>query len=171
VESIVNSASSTADARAPNTIATIYGSNLVNGPTALPSHLGVGAMLPQQLANVRLYVAGRGACLYYVSPQQINFLVPADLRPDEMSLFVARDGTAGPPVNITLDDAGPGLYQLEDGTVASTHANGIVITKSHPARSGETVVVCCTGLGADVPQRRQGRDQHGAGADRRRKRL
>jgi len=144
---IVNSATGTADALAPNTIATIYGTNLSYSTTSSADGIGGGPLLPQELADVQVFLAGSPVSLYYVSPQQINFLIPADLRPGEMALFVARDGNAGPQAQVTLHDVGPGLFQSEPGVIIATHSDGSLITKSHPARHGETVAVYGTGFG------------------------
>ena len=149
--SIVNSATSTAGALAPNTIATIYGNNLSDGSTTSATGLLPGAMLMQEMGGTQVFVAGQPAGLYYVSPQQINFLVPADLRPGEMDLFVACDGVAGPQMQITLQSAGPGLFESEPGVVIATHADGSLITKAHPAHAGETVAVYGTGFGETTP--------------------
>src|SRR5712692_7538275 len=149
--SIVNSATYTADALAPNAIASIYGTHLSYNTAALTSRDIPNGMLPDGLAGVRVFVAGIAASLYYVSPDQINFLIPSLLRPGDMDLFVARDGVAGPHVTITVHDAGHGLYQLEPGSIAATHADGSVITEEHPARPGEVVVLYGTGLGNTDP--------------------
>lgn len=149
--SIVNSATNTANALAPNTIATIYGVNLSWGTSGLSSSDLRAGYLPQELASVRVIVAGQIAFLYYVSPQQINFLIPDNLRPGNMELVIARQGTAGPQVQITVNAAGPGLYEWEPGMIASTHADGSIITEAHPAHPGETVVIYGTGLGATNP--------------------
>jgi uncharacterized protein (TIGR03437 family) len=100
---------------------------------------------------VHIYLAGSPVSLYYVSPRQINFLIPEDLRPGEMDLFVACDGIAGPRARITLHDAAPGLFQSEPGVVSATHADGSLVTKGHPARRGETVAVYGTGFGPITP--------------------
>jgi uncharacterized protein (TIGR03437 family) len=147
--SIVNSATGTAGALAPNTIASIYGSNLAYETAGFYSK-SVGGM-PRELAGVHVFVAGIAAALYYVSPQQINFLIPHDLRPGDMNVFVAREGTAGPQIRITLHDMGPGIYQRATGIVSCTHSNGSVISKDHPARPGEIVVVYGTGWGRTNP--------------------
>jgi uncharacterized protein (TIGR03437 family) len=149
--SIVNSATNTAAALAPNTIATIYGVNLAYGTSGLSSSESPIGYLPQELADVRVIVGGQIAFLYYVSPQQINFLIPDNLRPGDMELVVARQGTAGPQVQIAVSAAGPGLYEWEPGMIASTHADGSIIIKAHPAQPGETVVVYGTGLGLTNP--------------------
>jgi uncharacterized protein (TIGR03437 family) len=148
---IVNSATSSADALAPNTLATIYGTNLAYSTSTSTGGLGPGTLLPQELEGVQVYLAGSPVSLYYVSPEQINFLIPADLRPGETDLFVALDGSAGPHTPITLHDVGPGLFESEPGVVIATHADGSLVTKSQPARQGETVTVYGTGFGPINP--------------------
>jgi uncharacterized protein (TIGR03437 family) len=146
--SIVNSATGTRDALAPNTIATIYGANLSYATAALPPK---AAVMPRELAGVRVFVVGMAAALYFVSPQQINFLIPGNLRATDVDLFVAREGTAGPHMTITLHNVGPGLYQSAPGMVASVHVSGSAITKDRPARPGETVMIYGTGWGRTNP--------------------
>src|SRR5437773_1746109 len=101
IAGVVNSATYTAEALAPGSIASIYGSYLSydTGSAADPIQ---ASGLPTSLAGVRVFVAGLAAPLYYVSPLQINFLIPGDLRPGDMDLFIAREGTAGPHVQITV---------------------------------------------------------------------
>jgi uncharacterized protein (TIGR03437 family) len=146
--SIVNSATSKPDALAPNTIAALYGVNLSYATAAFSPK---SVVMPRELAGVRVFVAGMAAALYFVSPQQINFLIPDNLRPADVDVFVAREGTAGPHMKITLHDVGPGLYQSGPGIVASVHANGSTITKNRPAWPGETVMIYGTGWGRTNP--------------------
>ena len=108
--------------------------------------------LPEELHAVHVYVGGLPAPLYYVSPTQINFLIRADFRAGDVDFFTTHDGLAGPHVKLTLHDAGPALYPWGPGMIASTHADGSIITKDHPAHAGETVVVYGTGLGKTDPQ-------------------
>jgi uncharacterized protein (TIGR03437 family) len=113
-------------------------------------------VMPLQLAAVRVYVGEVSAPIYYVSPTQINFLIPTELRPGEIDFFTTHDGLAGPHVKITLHDGAAGLYPWAAGTIASTHADGSVITKDHPAHPGEIVVVYGTGLGKTDPEQQTG---------------
>ncbi|MCU1276430.1 MAG: hypothetical protein JWO48_3861 [Bryobacterales bacterium] len=148
--SVVNSATNTADALAPNAIASIYGSGLSFNTQAASQGSPLYFNLPVTLAGVRVYVAGLETSLYYVSPWQINFVIP-NLRGGDMSLYVTRQGITGPHVTVTVHDAGPGLYEWSAGMIASTHADGSVITEEHPARAGEIVVLYGTGLGHTDP--------------------
>src|SRR2546423_11409463 len=65
---IVNSATNTADALAPNAIATVYGTDLSYDTGWLTFGNTRGGMLPTTLAGVRVIVAGIVTSLYYVSP-------------------------------------------------------------------------------------------------------
>ncbi len=60
---------------APNSLATIFGSNLANGTAT--AQLDANKQLPTQLAGVTVEINAVAAPLLYVSPGQINFLVPA----------------------------------------------------------------------------------------------
>jgi len=148
--SVVNAASNSADALAPNTIASLYGTDLSYDTGQGPLNNFNGTMLPEHLWGVRVYVGQYAAGLYYISPRQINFLIP-ELHPGDTDFYVSRQGVAGPHVRITLRDVGPGLFQRAPGIIASTHADGSIITKDHSARAGETVVLYGTGLGETVP--------------------
>ena len=150
VEGIVNSATYAPDALAPNAIASIFGTDLAydtsSSPPNIPDH-----SLPQVLSGVRVYVAGIAAPLYYVSPKQINFVIPADLLLGDCDLFIARQGTSGPHVKITVRDAGPGLFQLKPGLIFGMHGSGGVIKDDQPAHAGEAVVLYGTGFGRTDP--------------------
>jgi len=153
---VVNSASDAPDALAPNTIATVYGTGLSYVTQFAFLTMPASGVMPTEIGGVRVYVGEQAAPLYYVSPSQINFLIPTELRPGDMDFFTTHDGLAGPHVRITLHDAGPGLYPWGAGMIASTHADGSLITKDHPAHPGETVVVYGTGLGRTHPELQTG---------------
>ncbi|PYT33381.1 MAG: hypothetical protein DMG58_07530 [Acidobacteria bacterium] len=89
--SVENSATNSADALAPNAIATIYGTDLCYGTDQASSTNIVYHMPPEILAGVRVVVGTYSASLYYVSPRQIN---PA-VRSGGWDLHVAREGTSG----------------------------------------------------------------------------
>jgi uncharacterized protein (TIGR03437 family) len=150
VEGIVNSATYTPDALAPNAIACVFGTDLAYDTSAAPANIP-NHMLPQVLSGVRVYVGGIAAPLLYVSPKQINFVIAADLLLGDCDLFIARQGTSGPHVKITVHDAGPGLFQIKQGMIAASHSNGGLITEDRPAHAGEVVVLYGTGLGRTNP--------------------
>jgi uncharacterized protein (TIGR03437 family) len=150
--SIVNAASNMVGALAPNTFATIYGTGLSYSTRAISPEDIRSGRLPTELAGVRVLVDGRLAILYYVSPGQINLLIPSSVRRPEAELYVAVDGKAGPIVKVKLQEAAPALFQWEGNTVVATRPDWTAITVAAPARPGDWVILFATGLGETIPE-------------------
>jgi uncharacterized protein (TIGR03437 family) len=140
---------------APNTIVTLFtaGGSLSWATVAVQeSDLINGNQLPTALGGVQVFVATYAAPLYYVSPTQVNLLIPSNLRPGVMNLFLARDGASGPLIQITVNAAAPALFQTPDGVAVATHnADNSLITASAPATAGEVITLYATGLGWVYP--------------------
>lgn len=148
---IVNGASFVAGSLAPNTLASIYGSDLAWTPRPLVAEDILGGRLPVSLGGVTVHVGAYQAPLYYVSPTQINVLIPANLRPGEHVIRVVRDGWAGPAARIRLSDVAPALFLFDEHTPVATRPDFSVITPDSPAAAGEYVILWATGLGETVP--------------------
>jgi uncharacterized protein (TIGR03437 family) len=101
--------------------------------------------------GVRVIVGNIFANIYYVSPGQVNILIPTSLAPGPVTLQLVRDGLAGPPIPIMLGAAAPALFQLDATTVLATHLDYTKVTTSSPARGGEVVVLYASGLGPTDP--------------------
>jgi uncharacterized protein (TIGR03437 family) len=152
---IVNAASFT-PSLSPNTIVSIFGTNLSWNTVGLqPSDIS-GGVMPTSMANVEVYFEGWPAYLYYVSPTQINLLVPSSLLPGTFQLWVARQGTRGPIVTVTLDSAAPAMFQISASTVVATHLDGSVVSSDSPAKAGSIVTLWATGLGNTNPELEDG---------------
>jgi len=151
--SIVNAATNLPNPLAPNTIATVYGANLSFSTRVVTPEDLRGGSLPSVLigTGVRVLVASIPASVYFVSPTQINFLIPSNLRAGLVDLQIVRDGRAGPIVQITLTSVAPALFQADTRTAVATMADGSVITWDAPARPGDFVVLYAVGLGPTVP--------------------
>src|SRR5215471_6249253 len=67
---IVHAATQMAGALAPNTIATLYGTNLAYTTHALAANDLVKGTVPTTLGGVKIYVNGLESSLFYVSPGQ-----------------------------------------------------------------------------------------------------
>lgn len=153
--SIVNSATQTAGPLAPNTLATLYGSNLAFDTVAASTMSG--GTLPTSLAGVSLSVNNITAPLLFVSPGQINFIVPYELLPGMVTVYVARQNLAGPVVTIQLKATAPGLFPWDGDEAIAIHLNGTLISSSAPAHAGEIVVIYADGLGRTSPDTTSGR--------------
>jgi len=146
-DSIVHSATNRPGPFAPNTIATIYGTDLAYSTLAPAPKDNV---VPNRAAGVQVLANGSPVPLLYVSPGQINLLIPASLVEGSLELRVVREGTAGAAVKLRLDALAPGLYQRDANTVLASHADDSAVTAEQPARPGETVTLYATGLGYTV---------------------
>lgn len=91
------------------------------------------------------------ADVYYVSPGQVNVLIPPSLIAGPATLQLINDGLAGPSVMITLSPSAPVLFQSDATTAIATHGNGPLVTAAQPAQRGEIVVLYATGLGPTLP--------------------
>jgi uncharacterized protein (TIGR03437 family) len=141
---------------APNTIVSIFGTNLSWDTVALQAGDLAGGVMPTSLGNVEVYFEGWPAYLYYVSPGQINLLVPSDLLPGTFQFWVARQGTSGPIVSVTLQSAAPAMFQYPTGTAIATHPDGSLVSTASPAASGAVITLWATGLGNTNPELEDG---------------
>ncbi len=152
--SIVNAADNQSGQLSPYAIGTIYGTNLAYSTAAVtPGDLQDGA-LPTVLigaSDTSVLIDYSPAALYYVSPTQINFLVPPDLLPGPVTVYVDVDTLRGPLIQMTLAPAAPGLFQLDSQNAVATLPDGSVLTPNSPAKPGNIVILWATGLGPVVP--------------------
>jgi uncharacterized protein (TIGR03437 family) len=155
-QGIVHAATQTAEALAPNTIATLYGSNLSYKTDAVNSTDVVGGMLPESLDGVSIIVAGYYATLFYVSPGQVNFLVPYNLTAGPVTVVLICQGLAGPVVSIQLNATAPGMF-LYNGFIIATHLSGTLISPAFPASAGEIIILYAAGLGRVTPDTTPGK--------------
>ena len=131
---VVNAASGS-PGLTPGGLASIYGSNLAGGAI-----LAAGTHWPEELAGVRVVVAGRIAPLLYVSDRQINFLAPSDLAEGVVTLTVTTPAGASPPVEVRVSAFSPGIF-------AVANAGTVHTTLEEPARREGYLEIYATGLG------------------------
>jgi uncharacterized protein (TIGR03437 family) len=150
--SIANTATNLPAGFAPNSIVSIYGSNLAfdtGGAVA-------GNFLPTNPGGVTVYVGSQPAHIFYISPQQINILIPYGLVAGPTTLTVLRQGVAGPTIPIVLTSTAPGMFQMPGNTVLAVHTDGSLITAASPATPGEVIVIYAIGLGKTTPAQTDG---------------
>jgi uncharacterized protein (TIGR03437 family) len=158
-ESIANAAANVANSAAPNTFLSIYGTDLAYVTKAMaPDDIRSG-MLPTVLSNtgVRVLLNLVPMIIYFVSPGQVNVLVPSTFAPGPATLQLVRDGVSGPQVRIALQNTAPAIFQLDNKIVIATHGNSPIITPESPAHRNEIIVVYATGLGPVSPPTPPGR--------------
>lgn len=151
-DSLVNAASQTGDRFAANTILTLYGTRLSfnTGSANPPPTARPGWIYPTDIGGVRLSLGTTYVELFYVSPTQVNFRLPAGLLPDNYFLQLVRDGTSGPRIPIRIRDVAPELFTTPENWLLATHADGSLVTADKPARAGETIVFYGSGFGPTI---------------------
>jgi len=142
----------TAQPLAPGSIATIFGfTNQFGTATAAAS----STPLPLQLAGVQVLLNNAPVPLYYVGPNQINFVLPQGAPTNgNADLLVSRADTGQVLGNfpVPLNTASPAIFTLEPSTpgrgqVAAINMDGSINGKDHPATNGSVVAFFGTGEG------------------------
>lgn len=106
---IVNGASYDPDRQlAPGSFATIFGENLSS--QTLSAQFSQSGQLPTELGGVTVTVDGQPAMLYFVSPRQVNFIVP-QVSPGRAAVVV-RNGSASQQGSMRIGPAGPGIFSV-----------------------------------------------------------
>jgi uncharacterized protein (TIGR03437 family) len=151
---------------APGSWIEIYGANLAPGSSQWSDADFIGGQAPTLLAGTSVSIAGHPAFISYVSPGQINALVPGTVPPGSQAITVTTAAGTSQPYSITVDATHPGLYApssfvtggkqylgalFPDWSAFVLPANAIPGVTSRPARSGETIVLYGVGFGTVTP--------------------
>ena len=137
----------------PGELVSIFGSNLADGPeaaTQLP--------LPTQMQNAFILLGSQTMPLLYVSPTQINAVVPYGLTRGTAQQAVARHGSSlSVPQRVPLAAADPAFFTTNASGQGQGHIyvipppkydTQILAGSSTPATAGDILTMYCTGLGA-----------------------
>lgn len=133
---------------APGSFASVFGEHLCS-QTATGNWVAPG-QLPTSLGGCSLTVNGTPAMMQYVSPGQINFIVPRNMGPG-IATVVVNDGSQTVSGSATIGPAGPGVFALNGmGVGEGAMLNGMMWQAGpfSPTTSGQPtpVAIYCTGL-------------------------
>jgi len=140
----------------PGALVSLFGTDLAWQSRSLTLHDQVPG-----LGGVQVLINGNMAVVLYISPLQVNFLVPPSLPPGPATVELLRDGAAGGPISVTLKSYAPALFLLEPNiAVANRYPDWALATRENPAAGGEIVTLWAAGLGRlervvgdlDIPQ-------------------
>jgi uncharacterized protein (TIGR03437 family) len=88
----------------------------------------------------------------YVSPTQVNFLMPSNAGVGATTVQVKNLAGTSAPVTITVAAGAPQLFTSDGKSALGAHAGGALLGKgSLAAAPGETISLYGTGLGATTP--------------------
>ena len=148
---ILNAARFTPDA-APGSLQSVFGERL-----ALETAAASASSLPEALGSVRIEIidstgAARAARLLYVSPGQINFLMPAEAAPGAAVLRLRREGEDPVESALTIGAVAPGLFSA-NGTGEGIGAITALRVGADGSRSNPAVFrfQAASGRGFGVP--------------------
>jgi uncharacterized protein (TIGR03437 family) len=115
---------------APDSLASMFGANLA--ATTASATLDANGQLPTQLGGISVQVDGQAAPLIYVSPLQINFLVPGSATPGAVSVVVQTTNTGATRTGtMQLQNTGPGVFTANaSGTGPGSILNAVTYTGS-----------------------------------------
>jgi uncharacterized protein (TIGR03437 family) len=160
---VVSSATYSSVPMTANSWGTIYGSDLsVTSRSWNDGDFEAGTM-PFSLDGVSVMLvqfgAPRLAYVGYVSPTQINFVLPADLAAAAVQVQVKNPAGISKQVPLAIQANAPQLFTIDGKYVWGVHSNGGVLgkagllasTSTTPAAPGETITIYGTGLGATNP--------------------
>jgi uncharacterized protein (TIGR03437 family) len=144
---VVNGASFVADI-APGSLASVFGTNLATAEAWAAS-----LPLPAELGRAQVLVRGLPVPLLYVSPLQINFLMPAGTPagPNEIIVVNKSLGSVSESarVTVTVNQVAPAIFNDPAAGVGAIHvASERVKTNARPAHGGEYIEIYATGLGS-----------------------
>ncbi len=113
-----------------------------------------GPPFPTTLSGVQVLINGVAAPIYCVGPQ-ITAIVPFGVSANPIaSIQVLNGGVSSNVVTAYVYKTTPGVFTAPAGGVglaAAQHGDYSLITPSHPAMPGETIVVYLSGLGSVFP--------------------
>jgi uncharacterized protein (TIGR03437 family) len=139
---------------APGSMISVFGERLAEateGASALP--------LPAQMGSTRLVMGGRVLPLLFVSPNQINALVPDGIEFNTRhQLLVQRANTYARPVSLDVGPAQPAVFPVGGGSrqghvywVRTGEPAPALASPPAPARDGDVLIAYAAGLGATSP--------------------
>jgi uncharacterized protein (TIGR03437 family) len=146
---VVNAASSAPAGNpiSPGEFVTLYGTGLAkSNQTAAPPY-------PLSLNGVSVLINNKPAPLYFVSPRQLNVLVPYTTT-GPTATIVVNNGVNSNTVTVPVAATAPGIFtsdQTGSGGGAILHADYSLVNAAKPAIGGETVLIYLTGLGTVTP--------------------
>ncbi len=153
---LANGATYLAGGLVPGSWAQVKGTNLSTTARlwAASDFTGLGNGLPTNLSGVQVNVNSQAAAVYYISPTQINFQVPAGIA-GTASVEVIANGVVSNSVTAAAATNSPGIFPITlggtnyaaavflDGKIAADPSNGPAFRNAVP---GDMVQLYATGL-------------------------
>jgi uncharacterized protein (TIGR03437 family) len=140
-----------------NSYLTILGANLASQTETWNKSI-IGGQLPASLGGVTVTFGGTPGYISYISPTQINVLVPP-ISPGSTSVQVINNGALGSSVTAALSQYGPAFFTVTGNQVIATRQDYSYAVKAGtfsgvttvPAKPGDVLILWGTGFGPTTP--------------------
>jgi uncharacterized protein (TIGR03437 family) len=149
---------------APGTWIEIYGDNLATTTRAWTASDFTGSTAPTSLSGVTVSIGGVPAFVSYISPAQVNALVPAGVAAGSAQVIVSNGSQSTAPFIVTVNTVQPSLLVLPLFSQNSRYLGAVLpdfetylLPPWYPniptalARPGDTIVLFGMGLGPVSP--------------------
>jgi len=137
---------------APSTLFYIQGSNLAGTTTSLLSSADPG--LQTTVSNVKVTVTAGGTSrdcpLYYLSPTQIDAVLPGPTPTGSATITVTNNGQVSAPFTINVAQSAFGILSYNGSLAATYDANNNIIVSNNAANPGQAIVIWGSGVGYDT---------------------
>ncbi len=121
---------------APGSIIAIFGTDLAGTTASAPK-----VPLSTQLGGVSVKIGDRLAPLYYVSPGQINAMIPFEVSGSVPVQVIGGNNSTSATTTIQVGTSAPRIFA---GAIIDFQGNS-------PAVAGDTLIIYCGGLGVTSP--------------------
>ena len=152
-------------ALSPGSFISIFGTDLAE-QLVNAEHLP----LPTSLGGVSVKIGNRFAPLFFVSPGQINALVPFEVSGNVNLHVITGTNGAGNSVAVNLAASSPGIFTLNQqgtgqGAILNSSDNSFAAVSgsvpgkdAHPAHPNDIIIIFASGLGKTTPALASGLD-------------
>jgi uncharacterized protein (TIGR03437 family) len=146
----------------PGSWGTVQGANLAQTNDTW-ANLIVNGKLPATLDGVSMTVAGKPAFIYYVSPQQINFIVP-NVATGQQQVVLQNSLGMNVAFTTTVSSYGPAFFGWPNNQIVATRQDFSFAAKNGtfpgtttvPAKPGDVIILWGTGFGPTTPAAPEG---------------
>jgi uncharacterized protein (TIGR03437 family) len=136
---------------APSALFFIQGTNLSNTTSELLSSASPG--LQTTVSNVTVTVTSGSTILqcplYYLSPTQIDAVLPGTTPLGNATITVANNGATSATFQINVVQSAFGILSYNGSFAAAYDANNNIITANNAANPGQAIVLWGSGVGSD----------------------
>ena len=148
---------------APGSWVEVYGAGFTDHARQWQASDFAGGLAPQSLDGVSVIVSGEPAYVSYISPEQINALVPFSATPGQVSVTVSNGGLSSAPQPVTISALQPGLLvepaqygpyvvaMFGDGVTYALPPGNLPGVPCRRPVPGDTIVLYGTGFGPVNP--------------------